>query len=128
MVRASFELVRPHKDRAGQLFYEELFTLAPGLREMFAGVSIMAQGGKLMQVLAYTVEHLGEWPATELEQLGARHAGYRVRPDHYAAVGAALINTLKKELGDQLSKEAEEAWIEFYTTLSMTMEKGARQV
>jgi hemoglobin-like flavoprotein len=128
LIRVSFEHVRPIKERAGQLFYEELFVLAPGLAELFAGVSIMTQGGKLMQVLEYAVDHLDQWSAltAQLEQLGARHAGYRVRTDHYAAVGSALIATLKKALGEEFSEEVEEAWIEFYTNLSMTMEKGAR--
>src|SRR6266404_4001181 len=71
LVRASFELLRPQKERAGQLFYDELFALAPGVQAMFEGVSIMAQGGKLMQVLEYAVDHLDQWPdlSTELEQL-----------------------------------------------------------
>ena len=128
LIQAGFEHVRPIKERAGQMFYEELFVIAPGLADLFVGVSIMTQGGKLMQVLGYAVDHLNDWSGltAQLEQLGARHAGYRVTPDHYATVGAALIATLKKALGAELSQEGEEAWIEFYTKLSAAMLKGAR--
>ena len=128
LIRATFELIRQDKQRAGQLFYEELFALAPEVEEMFAGVSIMAQGGKLMQMLEWAVDHLEDPVASrsQLEQLGERHVGYQVRTDHYAAVGSALLRTVKKLVGPDLFEEAEDAWVEFYTYLSMTMEKGAR--
>jgi len=127
LIRASFQRVQPDKQRAGEVFYQELFALTPELKTMFERASIMTQGGKLMQVIEHAVAGLDQWDAltADLEQLGARHAGYGVRPDHYAAVGAALITTLRKTLGAGLSEEAAEAWIEFYTDLSLAMEKGA---
>jgi hemoglobin-like flavoprotein len=127
LIRASFQRVQPDKERAGELFYQELFALTPELKTMFERASIMTQGGKLMQVIEHAVAGLDQWDAltADLEQLGARHAGYGVRPDHYAAVGVALISTLRKTLGRELSEEAAEAWIEFYTDLSLAMEKGA---
>jgi hemoglobin-like flavoprotein len=127
LIRESFEHVRPCQQQAGELFYRELFRLAPGLIPMFAEASLEVQSHKLMQLLAYVVDHLDCWPiiGTEVAALGERHTGYGVRSDHYAPVGAALIATLKAAIGDEFSSDAEEAWTELYTDLSLAMEKGA---
>jgi hemoglobin-like flavoprotein len=128
LIRATFDHVRQHKERAGEMFYEGLFALNPELRGMFHRTPIAMQGGKLMQVIEYAVDHLEEWsPVTErLEQLGKRHLACGVRGDDYAAIGAALIVTLRKVLGAELSEETEEAWMELYTDLSLAMEGAGK--
>jgi len=128
LIRASFARIRVNKERAGELFYHNLFTLTPGLIPLFDGTSVTVQGSKLMQILEYVVDHLEEWSTLEetAKQLGARHAGYGVQPDHYAAAGAALMATLTNALGTDFTDETQDAWMEFYTHLSLMMEKGAR--
>ena len=80
-------------------------------------------------MFAHGVDGLDRWPSLtgEIEALGARHAGYGVDSDHYAPVGEALLATLREALGEQLSDEAEDAWRDFYTEISLVMERGARR-
>jgi hemoglobin-like flavoprotein len=62
-----------------------------------------------------------------LRSLGARHAGYQVRPQHYDTVGAALLLTLEQGLGSAFTPEARAAWTELYGVIARTMIEGARE-
>jgi hemoglobin-like flavoprotein len=113
---------------AGEVFYQRLFELAPALVPLFGGASIEQQSAKLMNTLAYLVDHLDDWAqcTAMVEALGARHVLYGAQSDHYAAVGAALISMLGTILRRQFSDATEEAWTELYSQISLLMEKGAR--
>ena len=128
-VRQSFTLVAPNARTAGVLFYDKLFALDPSLRSLFHG-DINEQAAKLMQVLAFAVANL-EKPDTLLpavRALGQRHAGYGVRPAHYATVGAALLQTLDAGLGDAFTSEVKAAWTTAYTVIAGEMQSAAGEV
>ena len=50
--------------------------------------------------------------------LAKRHVSYGAKPEHYPVVGAALLWTLEKGLGDAWTSEVAEAWTTVYGTLS----------
>ena len=55
-----------------------------------------------------------------------RHAGYGVRPEHYATVGAALLHALSTGLGARFTDETKEAWAVTYSVISkMMLDSGA---
>ncbi|HRO04734.1 MAG TPA: globin domain-containing protein, partial [Terricaulis sp.] len=84
----------------------------------------IAQSRKLMAMLTQLVERLDtpEEILPAVRELGARHVGYGViEPRQYAAVGTALLRTLRHELGADLSAEAREAWAAAYKMLSEEM-------
>jgi hemoglobin-like flavoprotein len=60
-----------------------------------------------------------------VQDLGRRHAGYGVTPEHYGPVGEALIWTLEKGLGDAFTPAVKTAWSEAYATLADTMKAAA---
>jgi hemoglobin-like flavoprotein len=128
LVRSSWRKVLPIKQRAAELFYARLFELDPTLEPLFRG-DMTEQGRKLMAMLGTVVaqlDRLGELlPA--VEQLGRRHAGYGVEDAHYETVGEALLGTLRAGLGDDLSREAEEAWAVAYTTLAGVMKQASAE-
>jgi hemoglobin-like flavoprotein len=62
-----------------------------------------------------------------VRDLGARHAGYCVRDAHYASVGAALLWTLRKGLGEAWTTEVEGAWADVYGLLAGVMQDAARE-
>jgi hemoglobin-like flavoprotein len=51
-----------------------------------------------------------------------------VRDEHYATVGAALIETLEQGLGAEFTHEARAAWIETYELISETMQRAAAEI
>jgi hemoglobin-like flavoprotein len=126
LVQESFELVVPIADTAAVLFYDRLFELDPSLRPLFKE-DMTAQRQALMQMLTVAVRGLNNLEAIvpAVQGLGRRHAGYDVKPEHYATVGAALLWTLGQGLGDAFTPEVEAAWTEVYGILAATMQDAA---
>jgi hemoglobin-like flavoprotein len=60
-----------------------------------------------------------------VEELGRRHSGYGVRPEHYATVGASLLWTLQSGLGEAFTPEVRDAWASAYSLLSSTMQRAS---
>src|ERR1700737_2624693 len=104
LVQDSFAKVALTSEAAAVLFYDRLFDIAPQMMAMLAGV---VKGlGNLEQVL----------PAAGA--LAKRHVGYGAKAEHYPVVGAALLWTLEKGLGDGWTPEVADAWGTVYGTLS----------
>jgi hemoglobin-like flavoprotein len=126
LVQQSFAQVKPIAATAATLFYERLFTLDPSLRRLFRG-DMLKQGQMLMSMIGAAVAGLRNLPALvpTLRQLGARHHGYGVQPEHYGTVGGALLWTLERGLGEGFTPEMRDAWGTAYALLSDVMQLGA---
>lgn len=122
LVQDSFAKVAPIADQAASLFYGRLFDIAPDVRSLFKG-DMAEQGRKLMATLATAVNSLGRLDelGPALADLGRRHADYGVLEAHYPAVGAALIWTLQRGLGDAFTEEVREAWVSVYNAIGDRM-------
>lgn len=122
VVQQSFAKVAPIADQAAALFYARLFEIAPEVRPLFHG-DMKEQGRKLMGTLGVVVKGLGELEAIlpAASALAKRHVAYGVKAEHYAAVGAALLWTLERELGADWTPELAAAWTDAYATVSRYM-------
>jgi len=111
LVQTSFAKVAPIADVAASLFYDDLFRRDPKLRSLF-NPDMAEQRRKLMAMLGTAVAHIGDWSSISaaVQALGRRHVGYGVKPADYETVGAALLATLEKGLGDDFTPEVREAW------------------
>jgi hemoglobin-like flavoprotein len=129
LVQDSFAKVAPVADKAADLFYERLFSIAPEVRPLFPK-DLSAQKKKLMQMLTVAVTNLHqvERIIPAVQELGRRHAGYGVTLDHYESVGAALLWTLEQGLGSAFTQQARDAWTETYTTLADVMKRAAAEI
>jgi len=63
-----------------------------------------------------------------VQELGRKHVGYGVKDEHYDKVGAALLFTLEKGLGDDWNDELKGAWTETYTLVAGVMKDAAAEV
>ncbi|MCE9659739.1 MAG: hemin receptor [Burkholderiales bacterium] len=128
LVRSSFALVQPIASEAATLFYDNLFRADPTLRQLFKG-DMTHQGQRLMGMIGSALQLLDRPAALlpVLRSLGARHAGYQVRPQHYDTVGAALLLTLEQGLGSAFTAETRAAWTELYGVIARTMIEGAQE-
>lgn len=128
LVRASWSRVQPIAVTAAAVFYQHLFAEAPELRALFRG-DLKQQGHKLMQMLDRLVDGLEDWPAlaSDLADLGRRHAGYGVRASHYDRVGTALLHTLADGLGTQFTPATERAWADTYQLVADIMIAAATE-
>ncbi|MGB2202848.1 MAG: globin family protein [Pseudooceanicola atlanticus] len=123
LVQSSFAKVVPIKDAAAGIFYADLFETAPHVKPYFANADMAEQGSKLMATLAVVVNGLRDLDkiVPVAQDLAVRHVGYGVQPEDYNAVGASLLRTLEKGLGEDFTPEVKEAWTTAYTTLSGVM-------
>ena len=119
LVQDSFTKVAPISETAAVLFYDRLFEIAPSVRAMFPD-DMTEQRKKLMAVLAVVVNGLANLESVlpAASALAKRHVSYGARPEHYPVVGAALLWTLEKGLGDAWTPDVADAWTAAYGTLS----------
>ncbi len=122
LVQQSFGQVAPIADTAATLFYDRLFETAPAVKPLFHG-DMAEQRRKLMATLAVVVGGLGniETVLPAASALAKRHVGWGVKPEHYDLVGAALLWTLERGLGERWSSDVAAAWSAAYGTLSQYM-------
>lgn len=106
----------------GEIFYQNLFVIAPETRHMFPA-TLDEQGRKLVQTLSWIVDHLDQPDdlSVAAEDLARRHTAFGVVPEQYGAVGEALIATLRSGLGEAFSADDEGAWSRVYGSLSQKM-------
>ena len=119
LVQESFAKVAPISETAAVLFYDRLFEVAPQVKAMFPA-DMKEQRKKLMATLAVVVNGLGNLESIlpAASALAMRHVSHGVKKEHYPVVGAALLWTLEKGLGDAWTPELADAWTTAYGTLS----------
>jgi hemoglobin-like flavoprotein len=125
LVQSSFKSVRPILEKATLMFYDRLFELDPSLRKLFH-TAREEQARKLADMLVVVVDGLNrpEEILGRVEELGLRHVGYGVRPQHYTTVGEALLWTLRTGLGEAFTPEIEDAWNCAYMFLTSAMQNA----
>jgi nitric oxide dioxygenase len=101
------------------MFYDRLFEIAPPVRAMFPA-DMTEQRKKLMAMLAVVVGGLSNLESVlpAASALAQRHVSYGAKPEHYPVVGAALLWTLERGLGEAWTLELAAAWTAAYGTLS----------
>ncbi|MGX1787359.1 globin family protein [Bosea sp. NPDC055332] len=122
LVRSSFAQLHRRKIETACLFYERLFTTTPSARALFK-TDIETQAAKLMETLMVALAMLNDPAGLDalLKRLGERHHGYGVQPEHYEAVGKALLWTLETSLGPAFTAQTRAAWTELYGQIAETM-------
>jgi hemoglobin-like flavoprotein len=124
LVQETFALVEPATTAV--IFYDRLFVLDPHLRPLFKQ-EMALQEVRFMAALQVAVGGLSEpeMMVTAVKQLGRRHAGYGVRPEHYHTFGEALLWALERQLGERWTPEMAAAWTEAYYLLAGLMKEAA---
>ena len=119
LVQQSFSKVAPISEAASVLFYDRLFEVAPSVRAMFPE-DMTEQRKKLMGMLAAVVSGLSnlETILPAASALAKRHVAYGAKAEHYPVVGATLLWTLEKGLGEAWTPELATAWTDAYGVLS----------
>jgi len=119
LVQDSFAKIAPISETAAVLFYDRLFEVAPAVKSMFPP-DMTEQRRKLMATLAVVVNGLSNLESIlpAASALAVRHISYGARAEHYPVVGAALLWTLEKGLGDAWTPDVAAAWTTAYGTLS----------
>ena len=122
LLEESLGLLAPVAEELIATFYDRLFADYPQLRPMFPEV-LDAQREQLLQAVIALVTQYDhpEELLPRFEALGRRHDRYGARLDHYAAVGATLLATLREYAGPAWNAEYEGAWLRAYTFAAGSM-------
>ena len=127
IIKTSWKLFRSINPAVvGDVFYTKLFFEYPQVKSLFK-ISKEEQSKKLIDMLNIIVGRLDklEELSDDIAALAIRHAHYGVKPQHYKAVGAALLWTLQQGLGTDWTTDAASAWEACYNTLAGAMIKAA---
>lgn len=126
-LQLDIERLRPESERLQRLFYGALLDSGDDIRALFSGVDLHAQGELLVSALTTAVRGQSD-PARVREglaALGARHVGYGVRPEHYAAARSAMLGALPEVLGDEWDGDAHARWSALLDQVAEAMVAGA---
>jgi methyl-accepting chemotaxis protein len=116
LLRESLDLVAPVADELIAVFYDRLFASHPELRAMFPAVLDTSRKRLLQEIIALVTHY--DHPRRLLPTfaaMGRRHGRYGIGVEHYAAVGAILIRTLRDFVGTGWTPAHQGAWVRAYT-------------
>jgi NAD(P)H-flavin reductase/hemoglobin-like flavoprotein len=127
-LKASWGKVAAAGDDVPLYFYSHLFLSHPEVRSMFP-IQMSGQRDKLVTALGAVVSNVDELDKVIplLEQLGRDHRRFAVITEHYTAVGASLLATLKKFLGPAWTPDLADTWAQAYGLVAKVMVAAAEQ-
>ncbi len=107
----SFNLLAPRGEELVDRFYGNLFAGHAEVRPMFPD-NIADQRKKLLASLVLVVKNLRtpQKLVEPLKELGRRHAGYDVQPEHYPVVRSTLVGVMADMAGEQWSQQLTQDW------------------
>jgi NAD(P)H-flavin reductase/hemoglobin-like flavoprotein len=122
LLKESLALIEPVRDKVVGYFYATLFVNNPKIRAMFP-LTMDHQRDRLFRALTSTVQGIDrpEQLIPMLHQLARDHRKFGVRPEHYDAVGSALIGAVKEYSYGDWTAEIEAAWIRAFGMIARTM-------
>ncbi|MFM9368978.1 globin domain-containing protein [Streptomyces sp. Da 82-17] len=128
LIQRTMAEVGPVADKVTSYFYALLFLRHPDLRMLFPA-SMDTQRDRLLKALLTAAENLDntEVLVPYLKNLGRGHRKYGTEPEHYPAVGEALIGALSRYASSTWDEETEAAWVRTYTTISQIMIDSAAE-
>jgi len=121
-LKRTWAQVSAHGDAVPGFFYARLFLAHPEVRDMFP-VTMATQRDRLVRALGRMVSNVDNLPEVVgyIEDLGRDHRKFGALADHYPAVGASLLATLKHFLGSAWTPELASDWAEAYGLIATTM-------
>ncbi|MFJ9575901.1 globin domain-containing protein [Streptomyces sp. NPDC101191] len=122
LLRRTLAEIEPIADEVTSYFYALLFVRHPDLRGLFPA-AMDAQRDRLFAALLTAATHADDpvTLTTYLTHLGRGHRKYGTLPEHYPAVGEALIGALARYAPASWGPRTEAAWVAAYTTISQIM-------
>ncbi len=127
-LKGSWANVAAAGDDVPLYFYSHLFLKHPEVRSMFP-IQMSGQRDKLVTALGAVVSNVDEIDRIVplLEQLGRDHRRFSVVTEHYEAVGASLLATVKRFLGPSWTPDLAATWAEAYGLVAKIMVAAAEQ-
>ncbi|MCP4246472.1 MAG: flavohemoprotein [bacterium] len=122
----SFEALAPRGPELVDHFYNKLFGDYPQIRSMFPQ-DMAEQKNMLLAALALVVRNLRTQQrlAAPLREMGRRHTGYGVQPEHYPVVRDTLVSVMAELAGPIWTDELDHDWRSAIDWVASVMLEGA---
>ena len=124
-IKATVPVVRDHGLEVTKVFYNNLLTDVPQLKEVFNRHN-QADGhqAKALAAAVYAyAEHIDDLEVLgpAIKQITQKHASLFVKPEQYDVVGKYLLEAFSQVLGPAFTREVHDAWAAAYSQLAKTM-------
>jgi hemoglobin-like flavoprotein len=125
-LRHGLRIMLSRKEAAADVFYANLFEIAPQTRPLFTE-DIVSQSEKVMFAFGAVVGQIHDLEACRAmtHDLAVRHVGYGVKAEHYALVGQTVMRTLEMVLDDDFTLDMDAAWRKAYDAIAKVMIEAA---
>ena len=123
LLESTFEALAPQADELVSRFYDKLLADHPEVKPLFTNVDIASQKKKLVAALVLVINNLRKPEALvpALQEMGLRHQGYGVKPEHYPIVASTLLGVMEEMAGELWTEEVATAWTEALNTVATAM-------
>jgi len=135
LVKSTSYVIEENAEAITSKMYSILFEKYPETKELFRNAS-EDQHKKLAQAIASYAENIDnlfilDMLAQSVERIAKTHVTTLIKAEHYPMVGESLLQAMKEELVDKVSKDVLKAWEEAYYFLAdilITKEKELYQL
>lgn len=127
LLEVSYRTLRAKSRQLVRRFFAQLFEAEPELRALFPE-DLEEHGRRFAGALAAILGSLRHPEKFEkyLEELGRRHHGYGVRPEHYGPFGRAFLDAVREVAGPTAwSTDLDRAWSNAWEFARQLMLRGA---
>lgn len=128
LIRGSFALLEGREEELVERFYKRLFAEHPEVEPLFANTTPAKQQKALLAALKLAVANLDTPKLAQiLPEMGRRHLGYGVQPEHYGVVKDTLLATFAEMLAGEFTNSMRAAWDEALVAVATLMLEGTRE-
>ncbi|MEO9964344.1 MAG: globin domain-containing protein [Reichenbachiella sp.] len=126
LVKSCWESIAPNAIPLATKFYNDLFEAKPEYRRLFTG-DMDKQAEKLMMTLGFLMANVDRMDTIKdaVYKLGALHNKFNVLPEYYPPVQKALIDSIEYYMGDQWTKDHDDAWNKLISAVAALMIEGS---
>lgn len=126
IIHATYRVASQRNDDMMKFFFERLFELDPSLETLFdnGGNRMRDKFLKTIGTLVASIE-LFDKAEPSIRQIGLRHLGYNVQPEHYPLVKRAMLDALAHVLGEDYTPDVETAWTALYDVIARIAREAA---
>jgi hemoglobin-like flavoprotein len=122
LVRHTWKQALPVRETVGELFNRRLQVMVPGVCALF-GPLLERQTRDILNLCGAVVANIDDLTPIlpRIKDLGRRFQAFGARPEHYTALGEALLWALQRNLADSWNAGIKAAWAEGFALLSELM-------
>ena len=120
LIRSTFEAAASEPEQFAKAFRRRAIVLDPSLATEMPEVDA-AQAARTALMIGQMVDGLDLKECSTARSVALRHSWASIQPNHYGAIGQALLDTLASRLGSSFSDSARRACADAFILMAETL-------